>query len=105
MDQKYKEKDLKFEETNQQKVFKKKQKWIKNQTKQTYKHEENDQKKGIHLTLNIEKEKQNIWKSINNSELLRDFLEFLKKNRNSSKIIFDLFPCCDVSMSLRTWGI
>ena len=49
-------------------------------------------------TLNIGKWIQNIRKSLNNSELLRDFIEFLKKIGNSSKIIFDPFPCWGVSM-------
>ena len=56
-------------------------------------------KRGNHSTLNIGKRIQNIRKSLNNSELLRDFLEFLKKTGNASKIIFDPFPCWGVSVS------
>ena len=48
--------------------------------KRTKKYEEIDQnKRGNHSTLNIGKRIQNIRKSLKNSELLRDFLEFLKK--------------------------
>jgi len=36
-------------------------------------------KRGNHSTLNIGKRIQNIRKSLNNSEFLRDFLEFIKK--------------------------
>ena len=36
-------------------------------------------KRGNHSSINIGKRIQNIQKSLNNSELLRDFLEFLKK--------------------------
>jgi len=64
-------------------------------------------KSGKHLTINIRKRIQNIRKSLNNSELLRDFLEFLKKNWNSSKVMLDLFPCWGVSISqfsiIVTW--
>ena len=82
-DQKYEETDLKFEETDQQNEILKFLK--KAETDQKYE-ETNLQirgnwskKRGNYLTLNIGKRIQNIWKSLNNSELLRDFLEFKKK--------------------------
>ena len=65
-------------------------------------------KSGKHLTINIRKRIQSIRKSLSNSELLWDFLEFLK-NGNSPKVILDLFPCWGVSISqfsiIVTWYI
>jgi len=97
-DQNYEETDLKFEETDQQseilKVFVKSG----NGSKLWGNRPTNiwgnwSKKRGNHSTLNIGKRIQNIWKSLNNSELLRDFDEILKNNKNSCKIIFDPFPC------------
>ena len=94
-DKKYEETNLKFEKTEQQieifKVCEKSKNGPKNMRKL-------NKKNGNHSTKNIGKRIQNIRKSLNNSELLN--FRISKKNENSSKIIFDLFPCLVVSMSL-----
>jgi len=81
-DQKYEETDLKFEETDQQieiyKVFEKSGNGPKNKRKLI-------KKKRKPFNSKYWETDTNIWKSLNNSELLRDFLEFLKKTEMPQK--------------------